>query len=139
MAFSQQRSSQPGRTALAVKTYAYLPTAADPYATTITFVGGQLTEIQRHGKTAPVQTARGLDFPTYLSLKRGMTEGEVLANAGPPDAQADQGAVLSGQGHGRAALSVRTHTYLPTDADPHTTSITFAGGRITDIRRDRKF
>jgi hypothetical protein len=141
--FSNQGSTQPGRTALAAKTYTYLPTAADPYSTTITFVGGQLTEIQRDGKFAPAQTARGLGFRTYLSLQRGMTEGEVLAIAGLPDAQADQGAVFSDRsptpGHGRSALAVRTYTYLPTTADPQTTTITFVGGRVTEIRRDRKF
>ena len=140
VAFSNQGATQPGRAAaLAAKTYTYLPTEADPYTTTIAFVGGQLTDIQRDGKTAPVQAARGLDFRTYLSLQRGMTEGEALAIAGPPDMQADQGVVFSAQGHARSALAVRTYTYLPTTADPHTTTITFAGGRVTDIRRDRKF
>jgi len=139
--FSNQGSA-PGRTALAAKTYTYLPTAADPYATTLTFAGGQLTEMQRSGKTAPVQAARGLDFRTYLSLQRGMTEGEVLSIAGPPDAQADQGAVFSpgpAPGRGRSALAVRTYTYLPATEDPQTTTITFVGGRVTEIRRDRKF
>jgi hypothetical protein len=139
VAFSKQGSTQPGRTALAAKTYTYLPTEADPYTTTIMFVGGQLTEIQRDGKTAPVQAARGLDFRTYLSLQRGITEGEALAIAGPPDMQADQGVVFSAQGHGRSALAVRTYTYLPTTADPQTTTITFVGGRVSEIRRDRKF
>jgi len=146
VAFSNQISARDraaARTALAAKTYTYLPTAADPYTTTVTFVGGQLTEIQRDGKSAPVQAARGLDFRTYLSLQRGMTEGEVLAIAGPPDMQADQGVVFSDrsptQGHGRSALAVRTYTYLRTTADPQTTTITFVGGRVTEIRRDRKF
>jgi hypothetical protein len=142
VAFSNQISARDraaARTALAAKTYTYLPTAADPYTTTITFVGGQLAEIQRDGKTAPVQAARGLDFRTYLSLQRGMTEGEALAIAGPPDMQADQGVVFSAQGHARSALAVRTYTYLPTTADPQTTTITFVGGRVSEIRRDRKF
>jgi hypothetical protein len=133
-----------GRAALAAKTFTYLPTAADPYTTTVTFVGGQLTEIQRDGKSAPVETARGLDYRAYLSLQRGMTEGQVLAIAGSPDAQADQGVVVSpaaprARGGGRSALAVRTYTYLPTDADPQTTTIIFVGGRVSDIRRDRKF
>jgi hypothetical protein len=142
VAFSNQISARDraaARTALAAKTYTYLPTAADPYTTTITFVGGQLAEIQRDGKTAPLQAARGLDFRTYLSLQRGMTEGEALAIAGPPDMQADQGVVFSAQGHARSALAIRTYTYLPTTADPQTTTITFVGGRVSEIRRDRKF
>lgn len=140
VAISGPRSG--ARTALAIKTYTYLPTETDPYATTLTFVGGQLTEVQRAGKIAPANTAgaRGLDFSAYLSLERGMTEGEVLSIAGSPDAQAEEGAVLSGaRGQGRAALAVRTYTYLPTAADPHTTTVTFTGGRVTEIRRDRKF
>lgn len=89
------------------------------------------------------QAPRGLDFRTYLSIQRGMTEGEVFAIAGSPDMQADQGVVFSGprpiRGRGRAALAVKTYTYLPTTADPHTTTITFVGGRVSEIRRDRKF
>jgi hypothetical protein len=140
VAFSNQRQDRAAaRTALAAKTYTYLATEVDPYTTTLTFAGGQLAEIRRDGKTAPVLAARGLDFRTYLSLQRGMTEGEALAIAGPPDMQADQGVVFSAQGHARSALAVRTYTYLPTTADPHTTTIAFAGGRVTDIRRDRKF
>jgi hypothetical protein len=142
VAFSNQGSTRDraaARTALAAMTYTYLATEADPYTTTITFIGGQLAEIQRDGKTAPVQAARGLDFRTYLSLQRGMTEGEVLAISGPPDMQADQGVVFSAQGHARSALAVRTYTYLPTAADPQTTTITLVGGRVTDIRRERKF
>ena len=139
VALSQPQPGLGQGTALAVQTYTYLPTAADPFATTLTFVGGQLTEIRRDGKTDPVPAARGLDFRTYLSLRRGMSEGEVLATAGTPDLQADQGAVHSAPGHARAALAVRAYTYLPTDADPHTTTITFAGGRVTEVRRDRKF
>ena len=85
------------------------------------------------------QVPRGMDFRSYLSLERGITEGEVLAIAGPPDAQAEEGAVVSGQGDVRIALVVRTYTYLPTDADPYTTTVTFTGGRVTDVRRDRRF
>lgn len=85
------------------------------------------------------QAPRGLDFRTYLSIQRGMTEGQVLSIAGAPDMQADQGVVFSAQGHARSALAVRTYTYLPTTADPQTTTITLVGGRVTEIRRDRKF
>jgi hypothetical protein len=152
VAFSDQTPTrqvrEQGRTALAVKSYTYLPTAADPYTTTITFVDGQVTEIQRDGKFATAQTtdARGLDFRTYLSLQRSMTEGQVLSIAGQPDVRADQGLVFVDQSSTaqvrapeRTALAVRTYTYLPTAADPYTTTITFVGGRVTDIRRDQKF
>lgn len=143
-----QQGGEPVRATLDVATYTYLPTAADPYSTTVTFVGGQVTGIERSGKLATVQTtnARGLDFRAYLSLQRGMTEGQVLSAAGAPDLRANQGAVLVDQSpsvHARApertALAVRAYTYLPTAADPQTTTITFVGGRVTDIRRDTRF
>ena len=35
------------RTGLAMKTYTYLPTPADPFVTTITLVGGRVSEIER--------------------------------------------------------------------------------------------
>ena len=152
VAFSDQTATpqvhEPQHTVLAVTTYTYLPTAADPYVTTVKFVGGQVTEIQRDGRFMASQTidARGLDFRTYLSLQRNMTEGQVLAIAGQPDLRADQGVMYSDQsstqqvrGAGHTALAIRTYTYLPTAADPHTTTITFVGGRVTDIRRDTTF
>jgi hypothetical protein len=35
------------RTALALRTYTYLPTPGDPFTTTITLVGGRVSEIER--------------------------------------------------------------------------------------------
>src|SRR6266581_6062063 len=116
---------------LAVKTYTYLPTPADPYTTTITSVGGTVTEIQRDRAVSssadvPAQTSgiRGLDFRSYLSIQRGMTEGQLLGIAGNPDLLADQGFVASDS---NATLAVKTYTYLPTPADPYTTTITSVG------------
>jgi hypothetical protein len=37
----------PARTALSLKTYTYLPTVADPFVTTITLVGGRVSEVER--------------------------------------------------------------------------------------------
>ena len=95
---------------------------------------------------AQTTDVRGLDFRTYLSLQRGMTEGQVLSIAGKPDVLANQGVVISGQsstqeirGPERTVLAVITYTYLPTAADPYTTTITLVGGRVTEIQRDRKF
>ena len=84
--------------------------------------------------------ARGLDFRSYLSLQRGMTEGQVLSIAGEPDMLANQGVVIVGQsswGWERAVLPVITYTYLPTAADPFTTTIRLVGGRVTEIQRDK--
>lgn len=93
---------------------------------------------------------RGLEFRKYISIERGMTEGELLAIAGEPDLRDGGGAALTGPavavpiGHhvfvpARALLSLETWTYLPTLADPFTTTITLVGGRVSDVQRVRKF
>jgi hypothetical protein len=70
---------------------------------------------------------RGLDFRKYISLQRGMSEGELVTIAGSPD-------LLFWD-----ARSVKTYTHLPTPADPFTTTITLTRGRISEIERVRKF
>jgi uncharacterized protein DUF4124 len=98
--------------------------------------------------TAP-RPPRGLDFRKYISIQRGMTEGEVLGIAGDPDLLVDQGLAISApttvetsrnlRGAARTALALRTYTYLPTPGDPFTTIITLVGGRVSEIERIRKF
>ncbi len=93
--------------------------------------------------------ARGLEFRKYISIQRGMSEGELLTVAGEPDFVADHGLALAapvpaqiGRGaraSGRAAISLKAWTYLPTSADPFTTTITLTGGRVSEIERVRKF
>lgn len=70
---------------------------------------------------------RGLDFRKYVSIHRGMSEGELVTVAGSPD-------LLFWD-----ARSVKTYTYLPTVPDPFTTTITLIRGRVSDIDRVRKF
>jgi hypothetical protein len=70
--------------------------------------------------------ARGLDFRKYISIQRGMSEGELLGIAGAPDFQT----------HDRY---LRTYTYMPTPADPFTTTITLVRGRVSEVERVRKF
>ena len=82
-----------------------------------------------YSNAAPPDTqyaARGLDFRKYVSLQRGMTEGELLGIAGEPDLQARE-------------RSFSTYTYMPTSADPFTTTITLVRGRVSEIERTRKF
>jgi hypothetical protein len=55
-----------------------------------------------------------------------MTEGELLGVAGEPDFRTRD-------------RSVRAYTYMPTPADPFTTTITFVGGRVSETERVRKF
>jgi hypothetical protein len=70
---------------------------------------------------------RGLDFRNYISLSRGMSEGELLTIAGAPDLLFSD------------IYASKNYTYLPTAADPFTTTITVIGGRINHIERVRKF
>lgn len=79
---------------------------------------------ERKASTPP--RPRGLDFRKYVSLYRGMTEGELLGVAGTPDLMfRDWGWV--------------TYTYLPIPSDPFTTTIRVNGGRVNEIDRVRKF
>lgn len=92
---------------------------------------------------------RGLDFRAYLSIREGMTEGELLGIAGPPDLKANQGIALAApatvQGSrnlavgGRAGLTLQTWTWMPTAPDPYTTTVTLVGGRVSEVERVRKF
>ena len=98
---------------------------------------------------AAAKLPRGLDFRKYLSIQRGITEGELLGIAGEPDLKADQGVAISApitvQGSrnlvtaARAGLVMKTYTYMPTPADPFTTTVTLVGGRVSEIDRIRKF
>ena len=92
---------------------------------------------------------RGLEFRKYISIQRGMTEGELLGIAGEPDLRSDQGIAITAPvtvqmgrnvaGGARAGLSLATYTYMPTPGDPFTTTITLVGGRVSEIERVRKF
>jgi hypothetical protein len=98
---------------------------------------------------APRQQYRGLEFRKYISIQRGMSEGELLGIAGEPDLKADQGIAISAPvtiqlgpnhvGPGRAGLSMKTYTYMPVPGDPFTTTIRLIGGRVDEIERVRKF
>jgi len=92
---------------------------------------------------------RGLEFRKYVSIQRGMTEGELLSIAGQADFVSDQGAAIAAPTTvqvdrnlsvaARPGLRMVTWTYMPTPADPFTTTITLVGGRVSEIERVRKF
>ena len=98
---------------------------------------------------AEPKRARGLEFRKYISITRGMSEGEVLGIAGEPDLLADQGIAIAAPStvqvnrNFRAAategLRMVTYTYLPIPGDPYTTTITLVGGRVSEMERVRKF
>ena len=68
----------------------------------------------------------GLDFRKYVSIQRGMSEGELVAVAGSPDLLFRD-------------FSFRTYTWLPTPADPFTTTVTVVSGQVSEIERVRRF
>ena len=98
---------------------------------------------------AAAKQARGLEFRKYVSIQRGMSEGELLGIAGEPDLKSDQGIAIAAPTTvpvdrnlsiaARQGLRMMTWTYLPTSADPFTTTITLVGGRVSEIERVRKF
>jgi hypothetical protein len=98
---------------------------------------------------AAPKTVHGLTFSKYISIQRGMSEGELLGLAGEPDLNDTGGAAVTApttvQGGrnlrvpARAVYSLKTYTYLPTSADPFTTTISLVGGRVSEIERIRKF
>lgn len=127
---------------------------------TIRCQGERMEERQRRRDEADARAAaersaaaakqpRGLDFRRYVSVQRGMSEGELLSVAGEPDFMSDEGIALAaptivqrGRHHrvpARTGMSLRTWTYLPTAADPFTTTIMLVGGRVSEIERVRKF
>lgn len=69
---------------------------------------------------------RGLEFRKLVTIRRGMTEGEVLAIAGSPDS------------YNRDKATERL-TYLPTRADPFVTTIHLRHGRVFEIEQARQF
>jgi hypothetical protein len=92
---------------------------------------------------------RGLEFRKYISIQRGMSEGELLGIAGEPDLKSDQGVAIAApttvqvdrnlSTAARVGLRMMTWTYLPVSGDPFTTTITLVGGRVSEIERIRKF
>ena len=91
----------------------------------------------------------GLDFRQYVNLARGMSEAELLTVAGQPDMIVDHGIAIAApstvqternvRAPARTGLRMKNYIWLPTTADPFTTTVTVVGGRISEIERVRKF
>lgn len=79
---------------------------------------------------ARAEPVRGMSFDTFVRLERGMTEGELLIRAGPPDHRSVDG---------YEDYLVKSYYYFPTITDPFTTVVTLRGGRIARLERIRKF
>ena len=85
------------------------------------------TRLAAERAAAAPKPPRGLEFRSYISIRRGMSEGEFLTYAGAPDLLFSD------------VFSDRTYTYLPTVADPFTTTVVIIQGRVSGIERVRKF
>jgi hypothetical protein len=85
------------------------------------------TRLAAERAAAAPKPPRGLEFRTYISIRRGMSEGEVVTIAGAPDLLFSD------------SRTVKTYTYLPTVADPFTTNVRLVRGRVGEIERIRKF
>ena len=72
---------------------------------------------------------RGMDFSTFIRLQRGMTEGELVLRAGPPDHESVE--------NFRNDI-VKSYYYYPTSSNPQLTVVTLRRGRIVNIERERK-
>jgi hypothetical protein len=107
---------------------------------------------------APQPATRGMDFGVYIMLRRGMSEGELLQRAGPPDFQTYDGSVgvsvvsnarridnragnrARGPGvHSFSNLELKRYYYYPTVSNPFTTVLTLTGGEISELQRTRQF
>ncbi|HUF21932.1 MAG TPA: DUF4124 domain-containing protein [Burkholderiales bacterium] len=108
-----------------------------------------------------VTRSRGMPFGVYIRLQRGMTEGELLLRAGPPDHEFREGldatqlsivqrGVLidpaTGRNvpqrivtHSQSMQVVKTYYYFPTSSDPWITVVTLVGGRIANMDRQKRF
>jgi len=109
----------------------------------------ELAKLTAERAALDAKRPRGLEFRKYISIQRGMSEGELLGIAGEPDLKADHGVAISApttvqfgrhfSTAARTGLVMKTYTYMPTPGDPFTTTITLVGGRVDDIERVRKF
>ncbi|MFN7754116.1 MAG: hypothetical protein ACK5TE_17795 [Pseudomonadota bacterium] len=72
---------------------------------------------------------RGMSFETFIRIRRGMSEGELISRAGPPDHRGEE--VNRG-------LLQESWYYLPTGPDPFTTIIQLRGGRVVNTERIRQ-
>ena len=116
---------------------------------------------ERGGSAQEVTRARGMPFGVYIRLRRGMSEGELMLRAGPPDLAVGEGLDYTGMhrvarpgtvdtaygrkrtklmvAHGQSVRIVKTYYYFPTFPDPWTTAVTLVGGRVTNIDRQKSF
>jgi DNA-directed RNA polymerase subunit H (RpoH/RPB5) len=77
-----------------------------------------------------------LDTSTYLRLREGMSEGEILTRAGIPDKE-----IYFDSEAQRTLESIKQLLYIPgpLESDPHLTVITIQKGKVIKIERTKIF
>jgi hypothetical protein len=85
------------------------------------------TRLAAERAAAAPQRPRGLDFRDFISIHRGMSEGEMVGIAGAPDLLFSD------------VFATKAYTYLPVPGNPWTTTVTVIGGQVSKIERVRKF
>lgn len=93
---------------------------------------------------AAPRSNRGMSFDTYIMLRQGMSEGELLQRAGAPDYESADGTVGTAVRRSRRVetfsnMEFKKFYYYPTSSDPFTTVVTLTGGWISDLQRTRQF
>ncbi|HET8610413.1 MAG TPA: DUF4124 domain-containing protein [Burkholderiales bacterium] len=83
----------------------------------------------RPAQDSGARNPHGMPFSVYIRLHPGMSEGELLERAGPPDYAATDN-IVDG---------VKTYYYYPTASNPFTTAVRLRGGSIVNINRTRKY
>jgi hypothetical protein len=126
------------RSAESIKQYFYipLPEDQDPQLTIITFKKGIVISIKRVQVSVRSEASNGgqINTETYIQLRVGMSEGEVLARAGFPDKETEVG--IEQEKDDTFSL-VRQLTYIPfpDEQDSHLTVITIRKGKVSSIER----
>ena len=84
-------------------------------------------------RTAPLTIAQksvhGMDYDVYIRLNAGMSEGELLSRAGPPDSESVENFKDD---------IVKSYYYMPTSANPYVTTVKLRGGRLISVDRIKR-
>lgn len=83
--------------------------------------------------SAPAQIYRWVDPQGRVNFSNSTPPPGAKATVVDADAKAGPAAAA------RAGLVMKTYTYMPTPADPFTTTVMLVGGRVSEIERIRKF
>lgn len=132
--------SEAQRTVESLKQLLYIPgpDESDPHLTVITLQKGRVVNIERTKIFSPPRKTTGgqIDSATYSRLSMGMSEGEVLTQAGSPDKEFYLGSEIKGESD-----SIKQLLYLPgpDESDPHLTGITLKKGKVINLERTKLF